>query len=105
MEIVGPDTLKIDSGRKIKFLGVRIVEKDKALAYLTDKILGKSIIIKTPDGSAAGEDVTPAYVYLKNRIFINAYLLASGLGRPDMAIDHKYKMQFIKKWQNYKSNS
>jgi len=102
-EVVAPDTLKLDTGKKVKFLGVMIEEKEKALAYLTGKILGKSIIVKCGDGAATPGEAVPAYVYLKNRIFINAYLLASGLGTPDMAVDHKYKNKFIKIWQSHKT--
>jgi DNA modification methylase len=101
MEVIGPDTLSLDSGRMVKFLGVRIVEKKKTLAYLTDKILGKSIIVKTPDGAAAA-DPLPAYVYLKNRIFVNKYLLAAGLAAPDMDAEHKHQRKFIKLWEGRK---
>ncbi|MEW6658387.1 MAG: site-specific DNA-methyltransferase [Thermodesulfobacteriota bacterium] len=103
VEILGPDTLRLDSGQKIKLLGVRIAEKQKTLAYLTDKILGKSIIVKTPDGAAPGEDALPAYVYLKNRIFVNKYLLAAGLAAPDLEVSHKYKKKFSKVWQDYQT--
>ncbi|MBM4274318.1 MAG: site-specific DNA-methyltransferase [Deltaproteobacteria bacterium] len=107
--ILAPDTLKLDTGQLVKFLGVRIVEKDQTLAYLTDKILGKSIIVKTPDGAAAAADPAsgdaaaadplPAYVYLKNRLFINKYLLAAGLAAPDLTVEHKHKNKFIKVWE------
>lgn len=100
VEIINADTLKIDTGRRIKFLGVRIEEKERTLAYLTDKILGKSIIVKTPDGAAAAQDPLPAYVYLKNRLFVNKYLLAAGLAAPDPAVEHKYKNKFLKVWQD-----
>ncbi len=98
VQIIAPDTLKLDSGQNVKFLGVRIEEKEKALAYLTDKILGKSIIVKTPDGAAA-DGAVPAYVYLKNRLFVNKYLLAAGLGAPDMDVEHKHKNKFLKMWE------
>jgi hypothetical protein len=118
VDIIPPDTLKLDTGQKVKFLGVRIKEKDKTLAYLTDKILGKSIIVKTPDwagtadpaaadaapaylasGDAAPAGPLPAYVYLKNRLFVNKYLLAAGLAVPDMAAEYKHKNKFLKVWE------
>ena len=36
------------------------------------------------------------YVYLKNRLFINAHLIKSGLGSPDLTIDHKLQKKFIR---------
>jgi DNA modification methylase len=101
VQIIAPDTLKLDTGRQVTFLGVRIVEKEKALAYLTDKILGKTIIVKTPNGAAAA-DPLPAYVYLKNRLFVNKYLVAAGLAEPDMNVEHKHKNKFIKVWEGHK---
>jgi len=111
VQILAADTLKIDTGQKIKFLGVRIEEKEKTLAYLTDKILGKSIIVKIPDGAGAADpaaddaapaDPLPAYVYLKNRLFVNKYLLAAGLAAPDMGVEHKHKKKFLKIWEGRK---
>jgi DNA modification methylase len=116
VQIIAPDTLKLDDGLHVKFLGVSITEKEKTLAYLTDKILGKSIIVKIPDGGgaadpaaddAAADDAAPAnplpaYVYLKNRLFVNKYLLAAGLAAPDLTVEHKHKKKFIKIWEELK---
>jgi DNA modification methylase len=102
VQIIAPDTLKLDTGRQVKFLGVRIAEKDKTLAYLTDKILGKSIIVQTQDGAPPSEEPIPAYVYLKNRLFVNKYLLAAGLAAPDLTVGHKHRNKFLKVWEGSK---
>jgi hypothetical protein len=55
--------------------------------------LGKTVFVKDDQaGVAAGR---AGYVYLKNRIFINAHLIKSGLGSPDLTIDHKLQKKFI----------
>ena len=47
---------------------------------------------------AAGGDQhrLSAYVYLKNRIFVNAYLIKVGFGSPDLSIEHRLKDKFIR---------
>jgi len=36
-----------------------------------------------------------AYVYLKNKIFINAYLIKSGIAVADRKANHKHKNKFL----------
>jgi len=40
--------------------------------------------------------IIDAYVYLKNKIFINAYLIKSGLATADPAISHRLKNKFAR---------
>jgi DNA modification methylase len=93
-KIIAPDRLELDNGQQVSFLGVAIEQPDAALSYLKRYVLNKAVIIK-PDGGPAG-DTQPAYIYLKNKIFINAHLIKSGLGRPDDQAHHKFRQKFIK---------
>jgi DNA modification methylase len=98
VQIIGSDKLKLDNGLVVGFLGVKVENEPKTLNYLSEHILGKQVIIK--NGAEAGKDKgIPAYVYLKNKIFINAYLIKAGLARPDAAIKHKFTEKFLKFWQ------
>ena len=45
------------------------------------------------------QDTVVAYVYLKNRIFVNAYLIKSGLASPDLSLKHRYREKFIQLWK------
>jgi DNA modification methylase len=93
-EIIDEHTVRLDNGHRVSFLGVRIDRKDQALEYLRTRILGKKVILK--EGCHSDNGITTAYVYLKNKIFINAHLIKSGMASPDSAIDHKLKQKFIK---------
>ena len=93
IDIVKEDIIKIDNGDLIKFLGIKIVKKDETIDYLNKHIVGKKIIIKN---IIRHNNITSAYIYLKNRIFINAYLIKSGLACPDLSIEHKFTKKFIK---------
>jgi DNA modification methylase len=98
VQIIGSDKLKLDNGRVVGFLGVKVENNSNTLNYLTEQVLGKQVIVK--NGAEAGKNnVIPAYIYLKNKIFINAYLIKGGLARPDAAIEHKFTEKFLKFWQ------
>jgi len=93
-QIIDERTIRLDGGPDVRFLGVRIDRRDEALAYLRTRILGKQVILK--DATSLEPGLISAYVYLKNRIFVNAYFIASGLGTPDLAGEHRLKQKFIK---------
>ena len=91
-EIVNEDTIRIDNGKLVKFLGVNIEKKDEMISYLNKHLIGKKVIIKNIFDQK--NNTILAYLYLKNRIFINAYLIKSGLGAPDLSVHHKYSDKF-----------
>jgi len=98
VQIVSEDKIKLETGQIVKFLGVKIEKEKEAIEYLIDKLLGKQIIIKD-NIEHISDNIIPAYIYLKNKIFVNAYLIKSGLGLPDLFIKHKFKEKFIKIWK------
>lgn len=86
-------TILIDNGNLVTFLGVHIDKRDETKKYLQNYILGKSIILKDTIDIGTDGNVS-AYIFLKNRIFINAYLIKSGLASPDFNVDHRYSQKF-----------
>jgi DNA modification methylase len=86
-------TILLDNGQFVSFLGVLVNKKDEARTYLQDYLLGKTIILKDINEIGADGKIS-AYVYLKNRIFINAYLIKSGLASPDFSVEHRYSQKF-----------
>ncbi|MFA5110930.1 MAG: site-specific DNA-methyltransferase [Desulfobaccales bacterium] len=92
--IIDERTIALDDGARVAFLGVRIDRKAETLDYLRTRILGKNVFIKDAQTSAA--DGRAGYIYLKNRIFINAHLIKSGLGSPDLTVTHKLQKKFIR---------
>jgi DNA modification methylase/endonuclease YncB( thermonuclease family) len=93
-EIVDGQTIRLDNGQKVQFLGVQIERQDETLEYLRTRILGKQVLLKKE--LSIDCEIIPAYVYLKNKIFINAYLIKSGMASPDLAVNHKLNKKFIK---------
>jgi len=86
-------TILLDNGSQVRFLGIHIEKQDETKKYLQDFLLGKYVVLK--DATVAGENgVVSAYIYLKNKIFINAYLIKSGLASPDLQVEHRYAAKF-----------
>lgn len=82
IRIIDENTLMLDDGRIVSFSGVTINRKEEALEYLKKNIYGKFVILKDCYENK-NENKIMAKVYLKNKIFINAYLIKAGLGSPD----------------------
>jgi hypothetical protein len=86
-------TIVLDDGSLVRFLGIHIEKHDETKKYFQDYLLGKYVILK--DATVAGENgIFSAYIYLKNKIFINAYLIKSGLASPDFQVEHRYSQKF-----------
>jgi len=95
IDIIDEQTIKLDTGLLVKFLGVKIIDKEKASEYLHNRILKKEVYLKFDNGSILDKNTVSAYVYLKNKIFVNAYLIKSGMAEADATKDYKYKAKFI----------
>jgi modification methylase len=86
-------TISLGNGQLVRFLGVRIDKPAETRKYLQDYVVNKTVIIKDM-GETDGNGVASAYVYLKNKIFINAHLLKSGLASPDEHVPHRLSQKF-----------
>lgn len=81
-EIISEDTIKLNTGLKIKFSGLKVKEKEKALNYLRKYVLGKEVFLRFENNRIIDKDTIEAQVYLKNKIFINGYLIKAGIASP-----------------------
>lgn len=83
VDIIDENTIKINNGHLIKFLGVKINDKDKIIKYFKEDHFKKEIRIKLENNSILKENTIFAYVYLKNKILINAYIIKTGITQAD----------------------
>jgi modification methylase len=93
-QVIDPGTLELDTGLQVSFLGVLIDQPTETVDYLRRRILGKQVLVK--DAQVLDRARISAYIYLKNKIFVNAYLIKVGLGSPDLSIDHRLRGKFIR---------
>lgn len=93
--IIDEHTIKLNTGLKVRFLGVKVIRKEEAIRYLREFVMNKEIFLKFDVTPILDESTVEAYVYLKNKIFINAYLIKSGLAVAEKLRDYKNKTKFI----------
>jgi len=94
VEIVNENTIRLNTGLLVKFLGVVIEKKEEAIKYLEKYVLKKEVFLRLDNGAPLDENTVEAYVYLKNKIFINAYLIKAGIAKADRSKEYKYKRKF-----------
>jgi len=84
IEIIDEETIKLDTGLKVKFLGLKVNKREEAIDYLRKYVLGKEVFLKfdNRENKILDQDTISAYVYLKNKIFINKYLIKAGIALP-----------------------
>jgi DNA modification methylase len=93
IDIPDERTILLDNGTLVDFLGVQVDKRDETKKYLQDYVLGKAVILKETR-EIGRNGVVSGYVYLKNKIFINAYLIKSGLGSADDRVEHRFAEKF-----------
>ncbi len=96
VEIINSNTIKLNTGLIVKLLGVNIINEGASIDYLKKYVLKKGVFLKFDNYSPINSETVEAYVYLKNKIFINAHLIKSGIATADRLKQYKYKNKFIK---------
>jgi hypothetical protein len=97
VKVVNENTVELDTGLKVELLGVSNIpqESDKAKNYLEEYVKGKQVFLKFDPSFKPKDDTILAYLFLKNRIFINKEMIKQGLAKvPDC--NFKYKDNFTK---------
>jgi site-specific DNA-methyltransferase (adenine-specific) len=95
-EILGPNLLQIDNGKKVKILGVRIKakKKEEAILFLKSKTKSQKVMIKFDQNKYDNKKNWQGYIYLKNKTFLNAHLIKAGLAHADKSKKYKYRDKF-----------
>lgn len=96
-EILTPETMILNSGLKIRLIGVKEKrEKNvEAIRFLKEKIQGQKVFLKFDDIKYDEEDNLFCYLYLQNRTFINAHLIKNGLAIADTGMEYRYRSKFL----------
>jgi site-specific DNA-methyltransferase (adenine-specific) len=100
ISIPSSNELILDSGLKVKLLGVLPIEvqdyKNKAILFLKNFVSGNKVYLKYDNLKFDDKKNLLAYVYLTNKTFLNAKLIMNGLARCDKKLDFQHKDRFIK---------
>lgn len=94
--ILSPVLIQLNDGRRIRLLGLKPKPdvNSEATEYLKLKLDKSSIYLRFDEVTEDGEDNVLAYVYMKNRTFINAQLVKRGLVDVDEGVEFGMKGKF-----------
>ena len=96
-KVVSPEKLLLNNDLLVRLIGVR-ANKDKiddAIKFLQIKLKNKKVFMRFDTLKYDKENSLFCYLYLKNKTFINAHLLKTGLVDLDDGIDYRYKTKFL----------
>ena len=103
-EIINTNLIKLNNDLIIRLIGVKpkTEKTEAAIKFLTTKILKRQIYLKYDEQKYDNDNRLMAYVYMKNKTFINAHILKYGFGN----LDTEYQFKYINKFKNLlKENS
>ena len=97
-KIIKPNLIELNTGMKVRLIGV--VNKPNtatsAVNFLDKKTKGQKIYLAFDKKLKNRSDELLAYVYLKNKTFVNRHLIRTGLVSIDKEQDYRYKDHFLK---------
>ena len=94
------DTLVLDTGLRVALLGIEVVDEEAYRAYVQRYLVGRQVFLRYDAPERTGRNGrVRAYVYLKNKIFVNAYLLKAGIARPTADEAHRLSEKFRRLWR------
>jgi len=94
--IIDTNLIKLNNDLVIRLIGVKPKKNDSesAKVFLKHKILKRQIFLKFDNSKYDDRNQLMAYVYLKNKTFINAHLLKKGFADVDTEFHFKYHLKF-----------
>ncbi|OGC95880.1 MAG: DNA methylase N-4 [candidate division Zixibacteria bacterium RBG_16_53_22] len=94
--VVDADTIELNTGAMIRLMGIIPIAsmRKEAINYLVNVLTGQDIFLKFDDIKYDEQNNLLAYVYLKNKTFINAKMIKAGFTSPAGDYDFKYKDKF-----------
>jgi len=102
VDILNEETIKLDTGLVVKFLGIKILPEkiEDTKTYLKEYVKGKEVYLRFDPSFTPQEDKVPAYVFLKNKIFINKEIIKQGFATIQDC-NFRYRKKFIKTLKGY----
>ena len=102
-EVISPELIKLNNDLIVRLIGINEKKEvnGKAIEFLQLKTKGQKVFLKFDEIKHDKDNNLMAYLYLKNKTFLNAHLLKNRLAFVNKDIDYKYKNKFIKLGENY----
>ena len=96
-EIISPELIKLNNDLIVRLIGVKEKKEvnGKATEFLKLKTKGQKVFLKFDEIKHDKDNNLMAYVYLKNKTFLNAHLIKNGLAEIEMSYQYKTKERFL----------
>ena len=94
VSVLDKSTVELDDGLRVGILGVCDFD-ERTFDYLNEFIKGKQVFLRFDPNYAKKENEVQAYLFLKNKIFVNKEIVRMGLGNISNN-DFEYKNLFVK---------
>jgi len=104
-EVLSPELLKLNDDKIVRLLGIKenLEVNGEAKQFLIDKTRNQQVFLKFDELKYDKSNNLLAYVYLKNRTFLNAHLIKKGFALADTDTNYKNKLKFKKLQEDYYS--
>ncbi len=96
-EIISPSKILLNNNLTIRLLGIKEnpSSNNKAVEFLREKTKGKKVFLKFDQTIYDTDNNMLCYLYLKNKTFINAHLIKTGLVDVEKNVEYRYKDKFL----------
>jgi site-specific DNA-methyltransferase (adenine-specific) len=97
-QILDANLIRLSNDLVIRLIGVKPkpTKHKAAVTFLTNKILRRQVFLKFDEAKYDKNNHLMAYVYMKNKTFVNAHLLKHGFAEIDAEFSFKYEHKFKK---------
>jgi site-specific DNA-methyltransferase (adenine-specific) len=97
-EVISPELIRLNNDLIIRLIGVKEKKEvnGKATEFLKLKTKGQKVFLKFDEIKHDNQNNLMAYVYLKNRTFLNAHLIKNGLADIELSYQYKTRDRFLK---------
>ena len=96
-EVVSAEKLILSNGVSVRLIGIKdsVGSEEHARLFLQTKLKNSKVFLKFDQNKYDEDNNLLAYVYLKNKTFLNAHLLKAGLVGVDVTMDFGLKNKFL----------
>jgi site-specific DNA-methyltransferase (adenine-specific) len=95
--VEAPDLVELSGGLRVRLLGVKPIaeKKDEAMTFIQQITKGQKVFLKFDEYQRDEGDMLLAYLYLKNKTFVNMHLIKKQLVEVDTTRDYRAKNRFL----------
>jgi len=96
-QVISPSELILDTGARIRLIGIKSNGKRnaKAIRFLENLTKGQRVFLRFDEAKHDKDDNVLCYLYLRNKTFVNAHLIRDRLVDVDTASDYQMKSKFM----------